>query len=350
MRWWRAGKSTIRRLPLALSPLKSLVISASLKARAAWSKVPWSRVARYLAYVALLALVFLSSTSVTILIMIPEFEWLPQFDDARILLSTLLTAQAAIAALTLAVTLFVMQGVSARRDADDRMYQEYVRQSWVKPIFRGSIIVVGISGLVFLAQELLGGLNSTAEIVPGLANLTLVAIGAFFANLIFPSILFEKALLLYHPERWSTLRRNVNERDVRDSIQAYLVRRRRALDSLRTGQPDTSVLLPDSGEGSANEAIRSLLDDARRAMADSRLQEFMLSMQSIKGLLEYALNEMENQGMVWATPRDRPEWPPLSELGRNLYSFREDVIRENNRDYVFELLGLDYWLLKHRCP
>ena len=333
--------------------MKRLVISASLKARAAWRKVPWSRVAQDLPYVTLLVLVVLVSVSVTTLLMIPGFEWLPQPDEARTLLAALLTAQAAIAALTLAVTLFVMQGVSARRDADDRMYQEYVRHSWVKPIFRGSIIVVGISGLVFSAQEFLGGLNSTADIVPGLANLTLVAICAFFANLIFSGILFEKALRLSHPGRWSTLRRNVNERDVRDSIQAYLVRRRRAVDSLGTGQPDTSVLLPDSREGSANEAIRSLLDAAGRAMADSRLQEFVLSMESIKGLLEYALTEIEKQGIVWVPPGDRPEWPPLRELGRNLNSFREDVIRESDRDYVFELLRLDYWLLstgaRRRC-
>ena len=50
-------------------------------------------------------------------------------------LGALLGAQAAIAALTLAVTLFVMQGVSTRRDVDDRVYAEYFRRSWVRPIF-----------------------------------------------------------------------------------------------------------------------------------------------------------------------------------------------------------------------
>ena len=43
----------------------------------------------------------------------------------------------------------------------------------------------------------------------------------------------------------------------------------------------------------------------------------------------------------------------MRDLRRNLYSFREDVIREGNREYVFELLGLDYWLLstgaRRRC-
>ena len=80
---------------------------------------------------------------VYVLLETSAMDWLPSTDEAGALLGPLLGAQAAIAALTLAVTLFVMQGVSARRDVDDRMYQEYVRRSWVKPIFWGSVVAVG---------------------------------------------------------------------------------------------------------------------------------------------------------------------------------------------------------------
>ena len=49
----------------------------------------------------------------------------------------------------------------------------------------------------------------------------------------------------------------------------------------------------------------------------------------------------------------QPEWPPLRELDRNLYSFREAVIREGDRDYIFELLRFDHWLssegMRERC-
>ena len=52
-------------------------------------------------------------------------------------------------------------------------------------------------------------------------------------------------------------------------------------------------------------------------------------------------------------PGHQPEWPPLRELGRNLYTFREEVIREGNRDCAFNLLGLDSWLattgIERRC-
>lgn len=279
---------------------------------------------------------------------------MPEADEARPLVATLLAAQAAIAALTLAVTLFVMQGVSTKRDADDRMYREYVRQSWVQPIFWGSVAAVGITGLVLLVQEFSSGVDGLAEIAPGLLNLTLIAAISFFANLGLSCALFQRALRLAHPERWSTLRRRVNERDVRASIQAFLDRRRRAAHSLETNEADWSVLLPHPVEGSANEAMRTLLDDALRAMTENRLREYKQSIESIRGLIEDAMGKIEREGISWAAPGSKAEWPPLRELGRNFYPFREVLIREgNNKEYLFGLLQLDYWLTstgaRRRC-
>ena len=227
------------------------------------------------------------------------WQWLPHADSARSLLATLLTAQAAIAALTLAVTLFVMQGVSTRRDADDRMYHEYIRQSRVRPIFWGSVAAVGFTGVALLAQEFSIGSDWIEDNVTGLANFTLVAGISFFANLALSCALFERALRLGHPERWSTLRRRVNERDVRASVQAFLSRHRRAADSLATNDADWSTLLPNQSEGSANEAIRALLDDARLVITESRFREFKLSIESVRGLIENAMDEIEREGISW---------------------------------------------------
>ena len=304
--------------------------------------------ARIRSVFALILYVSLGASIVAIPFVTPQLSWLPQAGEAGMLLATLLTAQAAIAALTLAVTLFVMQGVSVRRDSDDRMYREYVRQSRVRDIFRSSILAVGITGIAFLAQEFISRVKVADLIVPGLGNLTLMAALAFFANLVLSGVLFEKALRLAQPERWSTLRRNVNERDVRQSIQAFLGRNRPAAVS-----PDGSVILPDPREGSADEAIRALLDDARRALAESRLREFRQSLESIKGLVTYAMNVIEDDGIVWRPPGGWPQWPPLRELGRNLDSFREAVIREGIWEYVHDLLRFDCWQIntgwKRRC-
>ena len=261
----------------------------------------------------------------------PAWDWVPQTDEARILLATLLAAQAAIAALTLAVTQFVMQGVGARRDANDQMYTEYVRQSWVKPIFRGSIVAVAVAGLVFVSLELVREAENAAVVVPGFGNLILVSIISFAVSLAFPVLLFEKALFLLLPERWSTIRRTVNVR-VHRAVEVFLIRRRRAVASAT--EPDLSATFPEPDEGLADEAIRGLLGDARRAMAEHGLREFTRSLDSIKDLISYAMDEIERSGIGWASPGRQPEWPPMGGFRRNLYSFREDVIREGNREYV----------------
>ena len=105
------------------------------------------------------------------------------------------------------------------------------------------------------------------------------------------------------------------------------------------------TVFPDLGEDAANEAIRAVLGDARRAMAERRYGEFTRSLDSITKLMQYAMDELERQGVSWDRPGSQPQWPPLHRLGSDLYSFREEVIGRGDRDYVFELLSLDYWLL-----
>ena len=278
------------------------------------------------------------------LLITEPMPWLPKASEAGTLLSTLLGAQAAIAALTLAVTLFVMQGVSARRDVDDRIYVEYVRRSWVRVVFWGSIIAVAVTGAVLMAEAFVGDAGKVAETIPGVPNLALIAVMAFLANLLFALTLFERAIRLARPEHWRSLRQDVNKRDVRHAIRAFIGRYERARTAHAAGEADLSIMFPDHGEGSADQAIRGLLDDARRAMAERRQAEFESALNSIKELVTYAMDEMEKAGMQWGDPGSQPEWPPLRELGRNLYPFREEVIREGSREYVLELLRLDYWL------
>ena len=177
------------------------------------------------------------------------------------LLGPLLGAQAAIAALTLAVTLFVMQGVSNRRDADDRIYRANTsRQSRVQLIFWGSIAAVGLTGAVLLVEEFAATAAPMAEATSGLRNLTLAAVGGFFANLAFAVALFQTALHLAHPDQWRMLRRDVNERDVRDAVQAFLRRHQRVTAAPRA-RPSRlwPTHFPDPVEGSADEAVRALL-------------------------------------------------------------------------------------------
>ena len=235
-------------------------------------------------------------------IVTPPIPWLAEPGDPGAILGTLLTAQAAIAALTLAVTLFMMQGVGARRDVDDRMYREYVRRSWVRNILWGSLLAVGVTGALLLSQEFISGNGVTADAKPELRNFVLAAGFAFLANLVLASGLFERAIRLSRPERWIALRRDVNKVDVREAIQTYLRRARRASDAHEADEPDLSILFPDRAEGSANEAVRALLDDARRSMSERRHEELRRSLDSVRELVKYAMDEIKTTGIPWSAP------------------------------------------------
>ena len=260
-------------------------------------------------------------------------------------LGAMLGAQAAIAALTLAVTLFVMQGVSARSDADDRVYTEYVHRSRVRPIFWFSIGAVAITGAVLTTERLVSDNGTIAQSVPGIPNLALVAVCALAINLAAAIALFERAIRLTQPERWQSLRSDVNKRNVREAVRVFVGRAERYATAQAANEADWSVLFPDPSEGSVDQAVRGISDDAQRAMDERRRGELERSLNSIKDFVGYAMDEIEGAGMQWGPPGSSAGWPPLRELGRALYSFRGGVIRSGDQEYIDELLRLDYWLV-----
>ena len=275
----------------------------------------------------------------------PPLGWLPAAAETASLLGALLGAQAAIAALTLAVTIFVLQGVSNRDDADDRMYQEYVRRSWVQSVFWGSLIAVGVTGVVLLAAKFISGADAVLAAMPGVRNLTLAAALALFANLSLAGTLFQQALRLSQPTQWRALRLRVNREDVRAAIHRYVQGRLPE----RTGRSGNAIAGDNSElgstRGSANEAIRALLDDAQRAMDQRRLADFTGSLQAVEELVAYAMSEIDGAGIPWGLPGAPPDWPPLRELDRNLYSLRRQIIQQGDEDYMAALRQFDYFLL-----
>lgn len=154
-------------------------------------------------------------------------NWLPEASKSGTLLGVLLTAQATITALTLAVSLFVLQAVGTRPDVDDRIYRQYVSQSWVRQIFWGSVGAVATTAAVLITEKSVGQGSVALGAAPGLRNLFLIAATAFFANLMLVILLFERSIWMSRPGQWRNLRQLVNQRDVRRAVQAFLGRPRR---------------------------------------------------------------------------------------------------------------------------
>ena len=301
----------------------------------------------------LLLLIVLAGALVVVAFATPPIPRFPEPNNSGSILAALLTAQAAIAALTLAVTLFMMQAVRARIEIDDRMYREYVRRSRVREILWASLLSVGVTGVLLVSEGFITGNVVIEEDKPELRNFILASGVAFLLNLVSAVFLFERAILYSRPEQWMALRREIQKTDVREAIRAFVRRTRRALDAQRSDEIDFTNLLPDQAEGSADEAVRTLLDDGRRAMLERRHEKFGRSLDYVRDLVKYAMDEIKATGISWAPPGSQPEWPPLRELTGKLYSFRKDVIRQSDREYLFQLLRFDYRLvrdgIRERC-
>ena len=277
----------------------------------------------------------------------PPIEWLPPTGEAASVLGSLLAAQAAIAALSLAVVLFALERVSARPDADDRIFEEYVRRSHMWSIFLGGLGAVAVTGLVLLAGEFASRGVPIAEATPGLQNLVLAAAVAFVASVVLPAALLERATHLARPGAWRDLRRDVNEQRVREAVQAFLASREQVRTVDLGGEEGEALheIWLDPGDGAAAHAIQSILDDAHRAMEDRRNADFAAALASITDLVEYSMDEIERSGFRWRSPGTQPEWPPLRALSRNLTPFREEVIRRASQENLDALWQLDYRLL-----
>ena len=92
----------------------------------------------------------------------------------------------------------------------------------------------------------------------------------------------------------------------RRAIQVFLRRRLRATESLLRDDPDITTVVPDAGEGSADEAVRDLLDEARRFMREERQGEFSRSIESIKELLNVCNRRDGENRLQVGGPRNLP--------------------------------------------
>ena len=194
--------------------------------------------------------------------------------------------------------------------------------------------------MILLAESFLDAVPTPA-FAPGLRNLVLATVPAFIANLFLAVSLFERTIRLSRPDYWRTIRLDVNTGDVREAVQVYVNSHKRV-----QTESNSTAALPYSSDGSASEAIQSLLDHGREAMIERRQRDFTQIFDSIENLIAYALDEISDAGFEWSAPGSQPLWPPIRELNSNLNSFREDVILREDQDFLSRLLSFDYWILR----
>ena len=155
----------------------------------------------------------------------PPFGWLPPAGGAGDILGSLLAAQAAVVAFTLAVSLFLLRGV--RQDAGERMYREYVRVLKTRLVFWLSLAMLALTGATAITEGAIARWPDAGlfRALPGLSDPVRVAALAFAANVLLGLAQFEHAHRLVDPAWRRKVEREKNERDVRSAVRAFLASR-----------------------------------------------------------------------------------------------------------------------------
>ena len=153
------------------------------------------------------------------------FGWTPPAGEAGGILGSLLTAQAAVVAFMLAISLFLLRRV--RQDAGERMYHEYVRVLHIRLVFRLSLAMLALTGATAIAEGAIARWPDAGlfRALPGLSDPVRVAALAFAANVLLGLVQFEQAHRLVDPAWRRRVEREKNERDVRSAVRAFLVSR-----------------------------------------------------------------------------------------------------------------------------
>ena len=163
---------------------------------------------------------------------LPPLSVLPA-DQADIsgMVETVLQAQAAMMAISLAVMAFLVGGVRRHEDMDDRLYEWFLTKAFVRPVFAlTAFLTLGTTAAFFMTK-----IWDTCAI----PNLTLFAGGSMgLAVLVIISFALW-ALRILRPSQYRTFKAEVTTQAVKDAAVAYA----KFLSEIRAGEA------PDGGRG-----------------------------------------------------------------------------------------------------
>ena len=247
----------------------------------------------------------------------PSIGWQLEAGKARELLAVLLTAQAAIVALTFIVAIFALEIIATQRNAKERLYRKYVRRAGLDWFLPSSVSAVGVT-VVFLIAEAFGSGGSPSLVIAA----ALIAV----ASLALPVALFERVRAIARPSAEGKLQQEANLEDVGAALRQKQDRR---------ADPDA---------GSVDDVIQRLVADARRAVDEHRQEDVEGTFDTVWQLIEYALSEAESAEGGKGEPRLTAGWLSLFGLRENFYPLREHVISQGQREGVSLLDTFDYRL------
>ena len=266
---------------------------------------------------------------------LPPLSLLPADpEDVSDIVQSILQAQAAMMAISLAVMAFLVGGVR-HEDIDDPLYEWFLRKAYVRPVFALTVLLTMGTTVAFVVTEVWD--------MCGVPNLTLFAgCSILLAMTVIVGFAF-RALNLLRPGQYRTLKEEVTAAAVTEGADAYA-------DFLREVHEGKA---PDGGQqvekaDEANRAVQRVMDDAERAVHRMRYTDFRDAL----AILEQSLELAVSRGTLRQAPGSAPDppdaampWPTGLVVVRGLLRVDGLCLRDGLSDYLESVRYLRQWWL-----
>jgi len=260
----------------------------------------------------------------TLAMVLGDLDVLPKsLTTARSIVETVLQAQAAMMAISLAVVAFVVGSVQRREELDDPLYEWFLTKAFVRPVFTlTAALTLGTGVAYFLARTC--GQCATP-------NLILFAGGSMAAG-VFVIIGFALwGLHVLRPNRYRSYKRDVTVDAVESAARAY-ARFGSAFVDGETLDGTAEVELSHR----AGRAVGRVIDDAEMAIRSARFTDFADSLETIEEALRAGIADglIDLSGVEQSSASAFPmQWPIGNELVFGLARLDRLCLRERLADH-----------------
>lgn len=224
-------------------------ITQRSRIRGAKSRAFWTG-----AFPSLVGAIALVGVGLTLAICLPPLDVLP---SGRMtingIVATVLQAQAAMMAISLAVLAFIVGGVQRREELDDPLYEWFLTKAFVRPVFTlTAALTLGTGVAYFLAR--------TWDYCET-PNMILFAGGSAAAGVCVIIVFALRGLHVLRPSKYRAYKRDTTLSQARSAAQDYIELR-------RAGKPSFigTLLISTEAQASANRALQRRFDELLHAM------------------------------------------------------------------------------------
>ena len=257
---------------------------------------------------------------------LPSTNWLRS--DAAEFVGPLAQAQGAIAAISLAVMVLIVEAVQRREDIVDATYDVFLRKAHVRCVI--SSVLVWTLGTVI--AFVLSQISSFEE----QDNLAIFATASIAITVLAILHFTQRALDVLRPGRYREFKRVAYLDRVNLGLTIYMRELKKGVDD------EQNQIVRSIDEVDADQAMERLLHDIVQAMGDQRTVDVQANMHILKRIIQCATKILDTSGYAWTSSNEafRGGVPVFGILRYNMSLLWRTAYESKNHEYVNQVHSL----------